>query len=227
MSTTSKNTGQKNNAKKTRCPRYAVPISKDRADAFVGPLADLLPRATERPSQRAERAFDLQAKGMNQRQIARQLRCSQSTVHRDIEQYRRWFGTTLPEDRGAMTGFARFRVALEEHRIFLEHQRGLAMEEWERSKESVPVQRKRTKIYPQGRKHGGEEVTEVNIDEFVQKRNASVSHFNAATKLSLALTMLEAGYLGVRGLSCDQAMDVDELDRWDRALRAATRPLRS
>ena len=220
MSTTSKNTGQKNNAKKTRCPRYAVPISKDRADAFVGPLADLLPRATERPSQRAERAFDLQAKGMNQRQIARQLRCSQSTVHRDIEQYRRWFGTTLPEDRGALTGFARFRVALEEHRIFLEHQRGLAMEEWERSRQSVPVKKTRTKIYPKRRKKDGQPVQEVVVEESKKFQAARVSHFNAATKLSLALTMLEGGHLGIRSLSCDKVMDGDELDRWDRAVKS-------
>lgn len=220
MSTTSKKTAPKNKAKKARCPRYAVPISKDRADAFVGPRADLLPRATERPSRRAERAFDLQAKGLNQRQIARELRCSQSTVHRDIDQYRRWFGTTLPEDRGELTGFAWFRVAVEEHRIFLEHQRRLAMEEWERSRQSVPVKKTRTKTYPQGRKHDGDPVQEVVVEETVKAQAARVSHFNAAKKLSLELTMLEAGYLGVRGLACDQAIDIDERDRWDRAVKS-------
>ena len=32
--------------------------------------------------------------------------------------------------------------------------------------------------------------------------------------------MLEAGYLGVRRLSCDEAMDPDERDRWDRAMKS-------
>ena len=32
--------------------------------------------------------------------------------------------------------------------------------------------------------------------------------------------MLEAGYLGVRKLSCDQAIDTDERHRWDRAVKS-------
>ena len=32
--------------------------------------------------------------------------------------------------------------------------------------------------------------------------------------------MLEAGYLGVRQLTCDQVIDVDERDRWDRAVKS-------
>jgi len=107
MSTKSKN------AKKTRC-KMDSPVSYDRAEAFVGPQAEFLPRFSEFPSERDKRAFELQAKGMTQRQIAKGLKTSQSTVHRGIKKYRFWFGSTLPEDRGELTGWARVRVANQE-----------------------------------------------------------------------------------------------------------------
>jgi hypothetical protein len=209
----------KTTAKKAGC-KMASPISNDRAEAFVGPQAEVRPRFSEAPSEPDARAFELQAKGMTQRQIAKELHTSQSTVQRAIKKYRLWFGSTLPEDRGELTGFARFRVAIEEHRIFLRHQRELAMEEWHLSRQPVPVQRKRTKVYPEGRKHGGPEITETWTDEYMQRRHATASHLNAAAQRSLELTMLEAGYLGVRKLSCDQAIDVDERERWDRAVKS-------
>jgi DNA-binding NarL/FixJ family response regulator len=74
-------------AKKPRC-KMASPISNDRAEAFVGPQAEVCPRFSEAPSERDARAFDLQAKGMTQRQIAQELKTSQSTVHRGIKKYR-------------------------------------------------------------------------------------------------------------------------------------------
>ena len=229
MSTNPKTSRQKQ-VKKAKC-KMASPISNDRAEAFVGPQAEVCPRSSdaprlrfglvaEAPSERDARAFDLQAQGMTRRQIAQELHTSQPTVQRGIEKYRRWFGTTLPEDRGEMTGFSRFRVALEEHRIFLRHQRELAMEEWELSRQPVPVKRVRTKVYPEGRKSGGAPITETQTDVYLQRRNASASHLNAAARRSLELTMLEAGYLGVRRLSCDQAIDPDERERWDRAVKS-------
>jgi hypothetical protein len=217
MSTNAK-TGKKP-LKKARC-KMATPISNDRAEAFVGPQADIRPLFSEAPSDRDARAFDLQAKGMTQRQIAQKLGWSQSTVHRAIKKYRLWFGTTLPEDRGEMTGWARFRVAVEEQRIFLRHQQELAMEEWERSRRPVPMRRTRTKLDPEGRKKDGAPIKEIQIDEYVQRRHASVAHLNAAARRSLELTMLEAGYLGARRLSCDQAIDTDERERWDRAVKS-------
>jgi hypothetical protein len=213
MSTKSKTT------KKTTC-KMASPISNDRAEAFVGPQAEVCPRFSEVPSERDARAFDLQAKGMTQRQIAKELKTSQSTVHRGIKKYRFWFGSTLPEDRGELTGFARFRVAVEEQRIFLRHQRELAMEEWHQSRQPVPMKRKRTKLDPEGRKMDGMPIKDIQIDEYVQRRHASAAHLNAAARRSLELTMLEAGYLGVRRLSCDQAIDVNDRERWDRAVKS-------
>src|SRR3954463_15036813 len=125
-------TSAKKPAKKTRC-NMASPISNDRAEAFVGPQAEVRPCVSEVPrlrfglvegvpSERDKRAFELAAQGMTQREIAKKLRTSQPTVHRAIIKYRRWFGTTLPEDRGELVGFPRFRVAVEEHRLLLRHQ---------------------------------------------------------------------------------------------------------
>jgi hypothetical protein len=213
MSTKSKTT------KKTTC-KMASPISNDRAEAFVGPRAEVCPKFFDIPSERDAKAFELQAKGMTQRQIAKELTTSQSTVHRGIKKYRFWFGSTLPEDRGELTGWARVRVAIEEQRIFLRHQRELAMEEWHQSRRPVPVKRTRTKLDPEGRKMDGMPIKDIQIDEYEQRRHASAAHLNAAARRSLELTMLEAGYLGVRKLSCDQAIDVDDRDRWDRAVKS-------
>ena len=189
MSTKSKN------ATKTKC-KMDSPVSYDRAEAFVGPRAEFLPRFSEIPSERDAKAFDLQAKGMTQRQIAKELKTSQSTVHRGIKKYRLWFGSTLPEDRGEMTGWARVRVAVEEHRIFLRHQREMAMQEWEESRKPVPMKRTRTKVDPQGREVDGMPIKDIQIDEYEQRRHASAAHLNAAAKRSLELTMLEAGTWG-------------------------------
>src|SRR6185295_3808825 len=213
MSTKSKS------AKKTKC-KMDSPVSYDRAEAFVGPQAEFLPRFSEFPSERDKRAFELQAKGMTQRQIAKELKTSQSTVHRAIKKYRFWFGSTLPEDRGELTGWARVRVAIEEQRIFLRHQRELAMEEWHQSRQPVPVKRKRTRLDPEGKTMDGMPIKDIQIDEYEQRRHASAAHLNAAAKRSLELTMLEAGYLGVHKLSCNLAIDTDERQRWDRAMKA-------
>ena len=134
MSTTTK----KKSAKKANC-KFESPMSNDRAEAFVGPKPDIMPQFSEVPSERDKRAFELAAKGMTQRKIAKKLKISQSTVHRAIIKYRCWFGMTLPEDREELFGFARFRVAVEERRIFLRHQQELAMEEWHESRKPVPM----------------------------------------------------------------------------------------
>jgi len=218
MSKTTKTCPQQR-ARKSKC-KMESPISNDRAEAFVGPQAEIRPKFSEVPSERDKRAFDLAAKGMTQREIAKELHTSQSTVHRSIKKYRFWFGSTLPEDRGELVGWARFRVAVEEQRIFLRHQRELAMEEWHQTRQPVPVKRKRTKIYPEGRKANGAQVKEIQIDEYKQRRHASAAHLNAAARRSLELTMLEAGYLGVRKLTCDQVIDVDERDCWDLAVKS-------
>jgi hypothetical protein len=110
-------------------------------------------------------------------------------------------------------------VAVEEQRIFLRHQRELAMEEWHQTRRPVPVKRKRTKLDPEGRQMDGMPIKDIQIDEYTQRRHASAAHLNAAARRSLELTMLEAGYLGVRKLTCDQAIDTDERWRWDRAVK--------
>src|SRR5678816_723033 len=83
--------------KKSRC-KLASPICNDRAEAFVGPQAAVRPRFCEVPSERDKRAFEMHARGMTQRKIAKELKMSQPTVHRGIKKYRLWFGSTLPED---------------------------------------------------------------------------------------------------------------------------------
>ncbi|MGI8980745.1 MAG: helix-turn-helix domain-containing protein [Pirellulaceae bacterium] len=184
-------------------------ICNDRADSFLGVQAEVCPRHSEVPCARDKRAHDLMCKGWNQRRIAAKLGCSQPTVQRGIRKYRLWFGTTLPEDREEITGFAKYRIAVEEHRSFLEHQKQLAMQEWRRSRQSV-------------RKPGGKKAAD-QADQPVRRRNANVSHFNATTRLSLQLTMLQSGYLGVHLLACDMALDIDERDRWDRNQKSRDR----
>ena len=147
------NTKAGKTTKKAKC-KMASPMSSDRAEAFVGPQADFFPRFSEVPAEREAKAFRLAAKGMTQREIAKELRTSQPTVQRAIKKYRRWFGSTLPEDRGELVGWQRFRVAVEERRIFLRHQQELAMEEWEQSRQPVQMKRKRTKLDPEGQKSG-------------------------------------------------------------------------
>ncbi len=212
MSTIAKTS--KTTVKKARC-KMASPISNDRAEAFVGPQAEVRPRFGDVPTERDKRAFELHAHRLTQRAIAKKLGCSQPTVHRAIARYRRWFGATLPEDRGEMTGFSRFRVALERHRLFLEHQQELSMQEWEQSRLST-AETKTIKTYPEGRKSGGPDVEEVTTQEQRRRHGARVSHFNAATLLSRELLMLEAGHIGVQRMTCDLAMDADERDRWQR-----------
>src|SRR4029079_11403407 len=73
---------------------------------------------------------------------------------------------------------------------------------------------KTTKVYPEGRKHDGKPVEEVVTKEQVKLHDARVSHFNAATRISRELLMLEAGHIGVHRMTCDLAMDPDERDRW-------------
>jgi hypothetical protein len=52
--------------------------------------------------------------------------------------------------------------------------------------------------------------------EQVKLHDARVAHFNAATRISRELLMLEAGHIGVHRMTCDLAMDPDERDRWGR-----------
>jgi hypothetical protein len=83
----------------------------------------------------------------------------------------------------------------------------------------MAMKRKRTKLDPQGQEMDGMPVKDIQIDEWVQRRHASAAHLNVAAKRSLERTMLEAGYLGVCQLSCDEVIDVDERDRWDRNVK--------
>ena len=204
----------KKTSKKSKC-KLASPICNDRAEAFVGPQAAVCPKFSEVPTERDKRAFEMHARGMTQREIAKELKMSQSTVHRAIKRYRLWFGSTLPEDRGEITGFAKFRIALEEHRLFLVHQHELAMQTWKASGRTTTTT-KTTKVYPEGRKHDGKPVEEVVTKEQVKLHDARVAHFNAATRISRELLMLEAGHIGVHRMTCDLAMDPDERDRWGR-----------
>src|SRR5204863_9366555 len=99
MSTKAK--ASKTTAKKAKC-KMASYICNDRAEAFVGPQAEIEPRFSEVPCERDKRAFELAAQGLTQRKLAQELHTSQSSVHRGIKKYRLWFGMTLPEDRGEL-----------------------------------------------------------------------------------------------------------------------------
>lgn len=94
------------------------------------------------------------------------------------------------------------------------------MEEWYQSRQPVNVKRKRTKLDPEGQKLDGMPIKDIQIDEYVQRRHACAAHLNAAARRSDELTMLEAGYLGVHKLTCDQVIDTDERDRWDRVVKS-------
>ena len=210
---------KKKPAKKSKC-KIPGPMCKDRAEAFMGARAEVLPKFSEVPQERDKQAFELAAKGWTQRRIAKKLKISQPTVHRAIMKYRCWFGSTLPEDREELYGWARFRVAVEERRIFLQHQQELAMEEWHESRKPVAMKRTRIKVDPEGRKLDEMPITDMQVETWMQKRHPTAAHFNAANKRSLELTMLEGGYLGVNKISCDLAMDTDERDRWDRSSKS-------
>src|SRR5688500_15985135 len=80
-------------------------------------------------------AFALQSQGLDQREIADRLGCSQPTVCRGIKRAEEWRAATLPEERGELTAPERFKVETERHRIFLAAAQGLALEEFHRSQQ--------------------------------------------------------------------------------------------
>lgn len=167
-------------------------------------------------------AFVLQSKGLDQREIAEKLGCSQPTVCRGIQRAEEWRGATLPEERGELTAPQRFRVETERHRIFLEHAQQLALEDYHRSRASIGVKRTRTKIYPEGRMAKGPEVKEIQIDEHEKEQYGRISSLNAAVRYSQQLQALSAGYIsaGNAKIAADEVIDPDEAERASR--KAAT-----
>jgi DNA invertase Pin-like site-specific DNA recombinase len=79
-------------------------------------------RLAKAPSPRDMRAFELAAQGLSQREAARVLGCSQSTVLRGIARTTKWIASQDPDRQGERTWLERFRVATARHLILLEHE---------------------------------------------------------------------------------------------------------
>ena len=172
------------------------------------------------PCPRDQRAFRLSSEGWSQRRIAEKLKCSQPTVQRGIAKAEKWMATTLPEDRGELTDLEKFRVVAARHEIFLERLQRKALREWERSRQTRHVKKTKTKVYPEGRKHGADEITEVHTEEYDQPQYGRIGCLNSAARISHELTVLAAGYLGPGegGIAFAEAIDPDERKRWQRAV---------
>lgn len=180
----------------------------------VGPQ----PRKRRRPKERDMRAFLLHSQGKSQRQIAEELGCDQATVSRALVRYRVWFGKSLPEDRGPTTAEDEFKVDIERHRIFLEHAQELALTAYHRSCQTLPITKKREKVYPEGRKAGGPSVTETQTDQYDKVQYGHTASLNAAVRYSHERLVLAAGHIGPGNgcISLAEVMDPDERDRWNR-----------
>ena len=79
-------------------------------------------RLTKAPSPRDLRAFELAAQGLSQREVARMLGCSQTTVLRKIARTTKWIASQDPDRHGERTWLGRFRVATARHLILWEHE---------------------------------------------------------------------------------------------------------
>ena len=190
-----------------------------------------LPRAEKRPwmppkipdlPPRADRnAFEMHSRGMKQKEIAAEQHRSQPTVSRGIAAVEHWLAKTLPEDNGNLTAFERFRVGMVRHRIYLEHLKSRAEEEYERSRKTLKIERVRTKVYPEGRKADGKLVTETTTDVYPKHQLGRVSYLHFINKVEQQLAQLEGGWLspGTKNISCDMPIDIEERDRWDRQVK--------
>ncbi|MFN0018255.1 MAG: hypothetical protein ACKVP0_08355, partial [Pirellulaceae bacterium] len=166
-------------------------------------------------------AFEMHSRGMKQKEIAAQQHRSQPTVSRGISAVEFWLARTLPEDSGNLTGWERFRVAMVRHRIYLEHLKSQAEQEYQRSCETLKIERVRTKTYPEGRKHGGELITETVTDVYPKHQLGRVSYLRFIDKVEHELAELHAGWLGNGNvnMTLDKAIDMEERDRWDRYVK--------
>jgi len=113
------------------------------------------------------------------------------------------------------------------HRIYLEHQKSMAEEEYERSKETLKIERVRTKTYPEGRKADGKPVTETTTDVYPKHQLGRVAYLHFINKVEQQLAELEAGWLGpgTNSISCDEPIDREERDRWVRKENDLTRKI--
>ena len=166
-------------------------------------------------------AFEMHSRGMKQKEIAAQQHRSQPTVSRGISAVEVWLARTLPEDSGNLTGWERFRVGMVRHRIYLEHLKSQEEKEYQRSCETLKIERVRTRTYPEGRKHGGELITETLTDVYPKHQLGRVSYLHFIDKVERELAELQAGWLGNGNFNMgfDKAIDLEERDRWDRHVK--------
>jgi hypothetical protein len=194
-------------------------VPEDRLRAAKMPW--VAPKIPDLPPLADRNAFEMHSRGMKQREIAAQQHRSQATISRGISAVECWLARTIPDDSGNLSGFERFRVAMVRHRIYLEHLKSVAREEYERSCETLKIERVRTKTYPEGRKHGGQLITETVTDVYPKHQLGRVAYLHFIDKIEHELSILTAGWLGPGkgGISFDKAIDPEERDRWHRHVK--------
>ena len=202
MSTSTKNSGKQ----RRKCQQQPVP--------------PLRPRRLKAPSEMDQRAFQLQAKGLTQREIAAKLGVTQPTVHRAIARVVKWTGKSNAEDRAGLNSFEKFKVACKRRRIFLRYTQRLALREFHRSCQTIPVKKKITKL-DETQEDGT--VAEVRLEEYLKPQYGRNPYLGTAARASHELTVLAAGYLGPGNgsIECDKFIDPE--DRWDRAVKRRAR----
>jgi hypothetical protein len=113
-------------------------------------------------------------------------------------------------------------VANKRHRIFLRYTQRLALREFHRSCQTIPVKKQFTKTRTVNDK--GENV-EVRLEEYLKPQYGRNPYLGTAARASHELTVLAAGYFGPGNgsIECDKIIDPEERDRWDRAVKSRTR----
>ena len=221
MSKTAKNR-RKNGANQCEGVQGVWPegnLPRDRLRAPKTPWVP--PKIPELPPLPDRNAFEMHSRGMKQREIAEEQHRSQATISRGISAVETWLARTVPEDSRNLTGFERFRVGMVRHRIYLEHLKSMAEQEYERSCKTLKIKRVRTNTYPEGRKHGAPEVTETLTDVYPKHQIGRVSFLHFIDKIEHQLSLLDAGWLGTStsNIRFDKAIDPEERDRWDRYVK--------
>ena len=157
---------------------------------------------------------------MTQREIAKKQGRSQASISRAIATVEQWTAM-LAEDRRGLTWFERFRAGLARHRIYLEHLMDIATKQFERSCETITVKRTRTKVYPEGHKADGKLVTETVTDECPKEQYGRMYYVNFLNKVAREIALLDGGWIspGNTPLACENAIDTEERDRWERLVK--------
>ena len=201
-----------------------------RAHAYIGPEWLLAqgggkgPRLPKFPAERDQEAFRLHSEKVTQEEIARRQGRSQPSVSRAIHLVRMWVGRTVGDAGEGLNGFERLRAAITQQRLFFAKVQAMAMEDYHRSRQTRKVKKSRTKTrVHEGGKADGTKITETTVDEYDQEQYGRVPLLHFAQRVEQQLTLLSGGFLSMGGqlVTIDKALDPDERDRWDQALKAS------